>query len=193
LGFILASITFVDFATPLDFRILGPILIIVIICAAIFLEATTGGGYVRLAVSVALLTLLVGSFLATERWIGQRGGYGDGFTNQEWQLSETIAALKGLPQDVPIITNGHEPVYVLMGRVVFPWPEKLDRSNMQARPTYNVDLEQVAELIRHGAVLAYFARIPMDGAYAPIADFVARVGPLRATRLADGIILVALP
>jgi hypothetical protein len=104
------SISFVDFHTPADTRVLSPIFFAWVIVGACVVSAKP-----RAAVGVGALLLLV-LIVPSIRLINRLSREGDGFAHAQWQQSPTIAAVRELPADKQIFTNAPGAVYLLTGR-----------------------------------------------------------------------------
>lgn len=106
LAFLILSISFFDFHTPLDNRILGPIFFITILLLALSLpKCFFDRNNWQLASMIVFLLILI-SLTSINSWRTHKN-YGGGFTHKMWNQSETLAATIQI-KDKVIYSNGYD-------------------------------------------------------------------------------------
>ena len=153
LASLIASISVLDFSTPLDYRILAPAFIPVLAVAAGILGpmlAAAEPERVHAAAIGALATFVVACHVvAAVTWARVSGtGYWAAYAGREWRESPTIAAVRSLPFESKIFSNATEPIYLLTGRVAAGLPNvsmQHDRTDHLAR-----------QLLREGNAIVLF-------------------------------------
>jgi 4-amino-4-deoxy-L-arabinose transferase-like glycosyltransferase len=155
---ILVSISFFDRATPLDYRLLSPVLIAVLI---LVLDAARGLARTqRTAVALALLAawglLFAGHATQTTKWVSETHAEGQvGFSNRAWTRSLLIAKLRALPPETPLVSNGAYPIDLLTGRRATQLPSKLEKESF---PEKMLAVRKV--LLEQNGRLVWFHSIP---------------------------------
>lgn len=152
LSVLAASISLVDFATPLDYRILAPVFIPLLIALTAAVAAELGRASLTPAMAGALALLLAAVLMchaaAALAWIRVSGtGYWAGYAGREWQQAGTMAWLNSQPQSAHIYTNGTEPIYLHTGRVASRLPVKSDE----------------AASLHPGSVVVFFHHVAWEG------------------------------
>jgi hypothetical protein len=122
----LASSYVVSFIQPfLDQRMFLPVYLALLVSFILILfinfSAPPARKWVQ-AFTVVLLALIV-SADSPVSLIRDLNENGHGFTSLTWKKSQTIQAVKGLPEDTIIISNEEEAVKFLTGRVSYDLPE----------------------------------------------------------------------
>ncbi|WKZ30488.1 MAG: hypothetical protein QY314_01805 [Candidatus Dojkabacteria bacterium] len=104
--FIVATITFFDPITPMDFRIFSPLFPLAVLIVIQLLHTFKKYQWVGfiLVVSVIINGMQLISYQFTN---------GTFLAGPEWQNSETIAAVKDLPKDAKVFSNALTAIYVL--------------------------------------------------------------------------------
>ena len=87
------------------------------------------------------------------------------FTSRYWTESSLIQALKALPPDTPIYTNGPDALYVLTGRPAYPLPQKFNAETLQPSASYEESLHTIGDKLKDGGVVVFlythrFANLP---------------------------------
>ena len=161
--FLYLSISFMDASTPVDARILSPILSILIV----------GGFSAIWAVSKTLQApLLWWSFLLCAvlsisvktpdaiRSAADLQENGLGYTSRLWQTSETIAYVKSQPEKMIIYTNGVDALGFLTDKNSFNVPYKTFPITLQTNSLYGEQMDEMCSQIEEkGALLVYFNQL----------------------------------
>ena len=187
---LIASMSFVDRATTPDERILLPAyvssLIVTVSLAGAAICTRQTMRFPRV-LAVVLLAFLAGSFcVRTGRWIGEFRRDGRGYSARAWRGSSTIAAIRQLPPDALIFTNGADAVYILTGRICLQIPRKVEPVSGRANAWYEAQLQQMADRLRNeNGVLVIFDRITRS--YLPSREELIRRLPIvLLSRTGDG-------
>jgi hypothetical protein len=186
---LIASICFVDAATPLGGRILSPMLV-----ALLALALGGVGARIRarrsFAIPAALLALVLAAGYARETtgWVRERAALGGaGFGSLAWRTSPTLRRVAELPAGARIYSNARDAVLILTGRTTFWLPAPVDAETRLPRPGYLPELER----IRSGLRAEHTALVWFDGVfwrwYLPSGPDLRSRLPIRLeTRLPDG-------
>ena len=121
--FLLTHITFVQPVTPLDIRLLSPLLPAIYLLIAIGLNYWVSN-YVVLTIYAAI-NILIGLlfFRETQYLIREIHTWGPGgYTGKEWQASPILKAVGELPNDKLVYTNAHDAFYLYYGLTVKSLP-----------------------------------------------------------------------
>ncbi len=157
------SITFFDASTPVDARVLSPILCITIVgvFSAIWMISKTlkaslvwCGFLLCAALSISLKTPdAIGAAAAIQE-------NGSGYTSRQWLNSETIAFVKLLPDDLEIYSNGPDVLGFLNEKKSISIPNQTFSVTREANSLYTIQIDAMCKLIKEkGAVLVYFNQI----------------------------------
>ncbi|HEX8522956.1 MAG TPA: glycosyltransferase family 39 protein [Tepidisphaeraceae bacterium] len=157
-----ASISFVDYHTPVDERLLLPVAIALIPVMARAAQHLPS----RLALSIALIVTVV-----TARGVGHARTLhrdGIGYASPAWEQSELIQAIHQQPRDQVIYSNAADVVYLVARRQAFPLPAKVIPTSTRPNPDFENQMIQMAQqLTQHGAKLFYFKRFESKRPYYP--------------------------
>jgi hypothetical protein len=184
LGF---TIGFVSADTRLDFRILSPVYVTLVILVA--------GGCSRLegrarATAWVLLVPVLGAYLnAAAGFVRQAHFEGQGYASRSWQESPTLAALQALPASRPIFSNRPDAIAVLTGRPAARIPANVNPSTLRENPNRSAELAEVRRNVRdRKGVVVVFKKIGVRGYLMSEAELSAAI-PLRLVkRTRDGTI-----
>jgi hypothetical protein len=170
--FLIASLTFVDASTPLDDRILSPLLVaslaLVVLASGDVLGRGRGPRWLRAGIGLAAV-----GFLALTLYRG--GGAvlalredGQGYAARAWQDSELIRWVRELPEEVSIYSNELDAVYLRAGRQAFQVPIRWDPVREAPRDDYPEQLAAMRRRVHEeGAVLVLFDTISGQQAFLP--------------------------
>jgi 4-amino-4-deoxy-L-arabinose transferase-like glycosyltransferase len=160
-GALLLSLTFFDASTRLDNRILSPLYITFLLLAAITLPAWLNqrGPVVRVCGAGVLLVIALTYIWASAALVqeGRIGGFG--FQSRTWRTSEGVAYVDGLEPSRPVYSNESIPLRFLLGRQVYPAPERLDPVLARVRPDYQQQLSTMRDRLQRadGVLLLFHA------------------------------------
>jgi hypothetical protein len=121
ISFLVISISFFDAYTPLDGRILSPIILMI---AYVIGHILTQKNVVAHVIATFVFIMMIG-FHVTSQITFFQTSYTKGlpFSSQEWRESETIAFMIGMEEEVTIYSNLPHQTTILTGRndiVMFP-------------------------------------------------------------------------
>jgi len=159
--FLILVVSFLDANTPMDDRLLSPVLVVAIVLAA----KGFGWAYARggMPARLAILILIPAVALYGVRSLGLIGdGYthGIGFGREEWRKSETIARVRDLPEARPIYSDSPEAVYLLTGRAAYRWPRQFLTTGRKVNDLYAEQLAGIArQLGRSGGAVVDFDQV----------------------------------
>lgn len=147
-------------------RMFAPIHIAVlsIVCILIDLSLTIWKNPLRLkSFFVCILVIFIGIYgFRSARIVRYNFENGLGFNSVSWQTSETVNAVKALPEDIIIVTNEETALLYLLGRASYPLAEIYRETPLQSFTSYgNGDLtgDKAQQYFRKGAALVLFDSI----------------------------------
>jgi hypothetical protein len=157
--FLYLSISFMDASTPVDTRLLSPILVLLIVggfsaiwaISKSFKSPIVRTGLILIAaVLIAFRTL--GSFQTAQAI--QKNGLG--YNTLHWINSESIAFVNELPGNVVIYSNGADVLGFLTEKESLSVPRKADPGTMKPNPLYEEELNAMCKNIVDGKALMLF-------------------------------------
>ncbi|MEO6435319.1 MAG: hypothetical protein ABIP55_06105, partial [Tepidisphaeraceae bacterium] len=208
IGLLVFSISFVDFHTPMDTRVLSPAFVAWVVLAACVVSRWLGTTKTRPRV---LAGVAAAALVAVIAWPSVKlpiqgvsaGGLiarlwreGDGFAHPMWRNSPTIAAVRQLRPELQIFTNAPGAIYLLTGRqFLLTIPAQISASSRLPNPEYAVLMARIGEELRAGrGVVVYLRRYGARRAYYPSEDQVRRrLGLRMVSRHSDGAIFDLAP
>lgn len=151
------AISWIDAATPVDYRLLSPLFVPMIVLGAIVFQRSNGR--FRLVVPVIAFAMLATDLLRTPPWvwnanrIGQRLAY----ASVRWEKSRVMKILAQLPPDFPIWTNVPDATSLHARRVDASVPPRFSRDGTQVRDDYPAAIAALREWIMQnsGAVVLF--------------------------------------
>jgi 4-amino-4-deoxy-L-arabinose transferase-like glycosyltransferase len=167
LGFLLFSISFIDANTPLDDRILSPILVFgFLLISIVYIRRWRWiwkSWISRLVFVLPLAILLVLSSQATVRWSTAAYLNGLGFNHSRWRMSELIARLGMLEQDATIYSNSPEGVYLHTGRSAYSLPRAVNKVASEVNEDLQEEISVMSSRLRADeGYLIYFTLLQSD-------------------------------
>ena len=111
------------------------------------------------AMSIVLVTFFIfSSIVPSVKYMNAMHMNGLGYSSKAWGASATIQSLRGLPENLPIITNETSAVRFLLNRAAYPFPDVSDRSLAEGTARFgdnpNNEVERVFS--QEGAALVLF-------------------------------------
>jgi hypothetical protein len=166
-GFLILSISFFDFSTPLDGRILSPVYtlgLIVVVSLARDVSRLDGYGAVWKAVFVA--TVVIVSFnldrmTSAATLLREEGA---GFASRRVAESDAIRFVRSLSNGVTVYSNDQGMLRFLTGKSAVPIPLKAVRSTGHSNPAYDQQLHAIRNHVMRGdARVVYFSGFRVGG------------------------------
>lgn len=196
-SFLLFSISFFDANTPLDDRILSPLLFALIplatllIAEAWHLRKPRPRSQLLLLVLPTLLVIL--TTINGLHWLQSQRGTGLGYASPRWQQSPLLAEIRRLPQNAVIFSNAPEAIILLGNHTAQALPRKQDAMSQSSNDQYDRQLDDMlAQIERGDALVAYFQEL----AQRPVttdAELRQDYGLQPTSQTADGVILSLSP
>ena len=160
---LMISLSFFDAQTPLDYRILLPVLLMLAI-AGISLAWSLSSALNRRSVWYAFLLLILFSAAVNSRWqvatAAETHRDGNEYTSRQWRNSETVAAVLSLSKDIEIYSNGKDVIRFLTDRAASFIPSVVHPGTLQSNLGFGEELEVICFEVRDGqAALVYFNSI----------------------------------
>jgi hypothetical protein len=103
---------------------------------------------------VSILTLH-----AVQAWKWARESYSEGlgYANVSWHESEILETLRNIPEGTPVASNSFDAVYVLTGRITYPFPRGVGEAAVPTGLTRSEEWRQTLDLLEEdGGLLAAF-------------------------------------
>ena len=160
---VFVSMCFLDALTPLDARILSPVLIFggLYLCAVIRpLFATRSRLLWRRAVlGVAAAAACVRSGAVVQL---AKQGYDDGYgySGRAWAGSPTLAWIDRLPSDTVLISNSPELIAYRTPRIARPLPRKYEPMSRIPNAALEEDTRELVRAVKRGALVVFFPANP---------------------------------
>lgn len=85
-----------------------------------------------------------------------------GYTGRKYAWSELVAKLEQVPEQVPIVSNNPEMVYVLVGRPAYVRPISFDPYRDEVRQDYEDQFATLRQQLRDGGVFVVFDELERD-------------------------------
>ncbi len=126
-------------------------------------------------------------------WFADSSGFGgQGYHDGKWRSSPTIAAVRQLPAETRMYSNGPDAIYVLTGRRAIWLPDaKLGSYDVGGAATDSAPLSELAEALSDGAVIVYFDRLAWRRYSPSREDLSRRLSVHYSHEMADGTVLTA--
>ncbi len=160
------SISLVDYHTPVDKRLLLPVLMALVIVAASVGQRIAGWNawLVVICAGIFVTGTIVCGGIESRRM--HRDGIG--YASAAWQRSELVRAVKAVPAEKVVYSNAADVVYLVARRQAMPVPAKVIATSTLANPDYEKQLTVMgAEIHARRAVLAYFTKFESKRPYYP--------------------------
>jgi hypothetical protein len=180
--FLVASISFFDPLTPLDFRILSPIYpLVVLIMIMVFYKKTNLQFILYFLVAAVIIGGVQFSVFQFER--------GTILAGPEWEKSETIAAVKQLPKESKVFSNAVTAVYVLGERENATLPLKVTTLK-SVNPYYKNEIAEIQSKYENQETYIVFFKpgASISAMYASEKEITSQLSLSKVTELSDGII-----
>jgi hypothetical protein len=173
--FLIASLTLVDASTPLDDRILSPLLVASLALAVLalgdVLSVRRGPRRLRMVIGLGVVGFLALTLYRGYGTVLRLREGGQGYAARAWQDSELIGWVRGLPAEVSIYSNELDAVYLQTGRQAFQVPIRWDPVRQAPREDYPEQLAAMRRRVQEeGAVLVLFDTISGQQAFLPPAE-----------------------
>jgi 4-amino-4-deoxy-L-arabinose transferase-like glycosyltransferase len=160
--FLVLSISFADYTTPLSYRIMLPVFILIFPSSIAYIFDycnKKSSGLRQYILKFAMLALFISYLFRFFCTITDIYTNGLDFSSRQWQESYIISDVRQLPKSIKVYTNGGAGIYYQTGRITQPIPKKL--KNGAINPAYIKNLNILAELFKKNkAIIIYFKNIP---------------------------------
>ena len=161
--FLIVSISIIDAYTPLNERIISPLLffLILLIPSLIWNGRLSKGSF---SVHWGFLLLFIISIgVNTEAAFSiLRKSHSEGleYSNLSWQRSDTINYVRSLTTSKTIYSNGSDVIFFLTGKSALQNPKEVDPTTRVLNPNINKEMNMLrTAIIRNEAIVVYFDAI----------------------------------
>jgi hypothetical protein len=190
--FLYLSISFMDASTPVDVRILSPILCILIVGGFSGIWAVSKTLQAPLLWWGFLLCAVLSISVKTQDAIRSAADLrenGLGYTSRLWQTSETIAFVKSQPEKMIIYTNGVDVLGFLTGKNSINIPYKTFPITMQTNSLYDEQMDEMCSQIEERrALLVYFNQLSWRWYFPPLEKLASSCKLPISDSFSDGIV-----
>ena len=161
------SVSFVDFYTPLDNRILSPLYAAVLIVGLEslrrFLASADVSTLTRRATIACLVVLVLLQAARGADLVAVAYRDGIGFARRTWQQSKMLARVRTFPPGTVIYSNGADVIEMLTDHRASGLPARYDATTKIANPNYLAERQKIrTDLVASRGVLVYFRRISRE-------------------------------
>ena len=160
ISFLLLSISIFDAHTPLDYRILIPVYLFILLALLLLLSVLIHENSTKLIGTVLLLCFIPFCWKQFERqadFVVRSEIHGIGFTNKRWQKSNLIKRVRSYKKDLIVYTNAQEPFLLYTDINARTLPHHTEASSNEKNPNFEKELVEITEMVTSGkAIIAYF-------------------------------------
>ena len=190
---LVTSLTFYDVVPSLDDRILTAVFVACLVVGLYVADRLVTFYKTRSVLAVTAVALLALSILYTaqaKQWIGRTHAETNGYASLAWKNSETIALLRDLPAETPILTNNNFPIDFYTGWPAVALPYKTFLTSLLPNPTYEQETAAIKQRLLEGdGVVVIFNTIPWSTHTATLQELREQLSPIAvAARTRDGVI-----
>ncbi len=159
-AFIGASITLVDFNTPLNNRILAPVLMVAIFAVILSLHSwSTSSELPFLGRLLPFSIVIVAVFFQTpelwQKWSDMRT-QGEGYASARWQHSSLLNEAKNVPLELAIYSNMPDLIRQSTQRPTYGFPSPFDPIKNQENPHFPALIKQELERAKNSSSIIFF-------------------------------------
>lgn len=145
MGMVIVTVMLIDFDTPLDYRLLFPVHVLVMICLSLGLALCYRlPGKWRSLILIGLLFCFAGQFLKGAKTVRIFATQGIGIGGKAMRSSTALAYVRNLPETMPVVSNKPEVIHELLGRACDLLPLKNDRMTMKPNEKLVDELKALA-------------------------------------------------
>lgn len=192
---LVASISLVDFHTPLNERILAPAFVACVPLAAHGARralARAARPALRAIAVGATGVLLAGLGVETGRWLAASLREGQPILGRrDWGASEVVARAAALPAHVHLYSNGADALYLLLGRRASDLPVVASPATRRPNPRFGAQMRRVAGEVRAGRGAIVWLDSLAWRTYFPRPHDLRRLGLPPTAGARDGVIFAA--
>ncbi len=167
IAFLFLSITFFDYQTPLDYRVLSPVFISFVIMITIVLTNVINSLKSKLIIKTFIFVLCA-YIIGLYSYQGIQWGImvyknGQGYLGEYWSQSKIIEEVRKLPPSIPLYSNGPDTIYILTEKTATMIPARLNPNTNRANDNYINEINDMShDLMNRNGVLIYFNSIERD-------------------------------
>jgi hypothetical protein len=156
------SISTANYSTPLDSRILAPVLVALICLMATAPTVLPRGLWKSAAMSMSL-ALIVLSSLRAAGWVAYDRQHELGYLAPNWMESKSAMAIRNLPPNAVVYSNRIEQIYFSLRRPALPIPFKRDPLSLKVNSDLELETSKMrAQLESTGGLLIYMHEPKLD-------------------------------
>ncbi|MEX0787167.1 MAG: glycosyltransferase family 39 protein [Anaerolineales bacterium] len=156
---VLASLLWVDAATPVDQRIASPVYVCALILAVTGADRLWGRAGTRVRWALLATGILILASYVSRTWVVMKEyqRYGLGYASEGWRHSGAVAAVRRLPDSLLLYTNNPEAVYFFAGHGAYGLPQPFNSVTGRPVDDFAVRLDAVrAALAGSGGAVIVF-------------------------------------
>ncbi len=177
------TISFLDYQTPLDARILSPLLVFAVIVGATAAARWLGR---QATFATALLAVLLMIWLTSAQmalsvpWLTLVHDEGVGYNSRHWAESELLRHLRQVDGASRIVSNAPDVIYALLDRPSVMLPRKVHTDTRQPNSAFAAEIETLRQSARNVPTLVVVFNSIGWRWYLPTADELGNLLPLQA-------------
>ena len=159
IAFLVISVSFLDAHTPLDFRILLPAFLAILMAAIALVWSLSSALHNRILWYGFILFVF---FVVSSNSVGavaravEIHRNGNGFTSRQWQDSQTIASVRSLASDRHIYSNGNDVITFLTAKAATQLPRVIDPHTRQPNQDFDEQLQVVCREVAEGEAIVVY-------------------------------------
>ena len=188
-AFLALSISIADAQTPLNPRLLAPLIPPFAVVAANVLAASARNVVLRRATAVLLVVVGVGLLTALVDWARPARREGLGYNSARWNRSELAKAVGMLPRNVDVYSNYPDALLYLTGREAIGLPRIFSPTSLKPNRQYEREFRSIcADAGNRRVAIAYFLKVPPEKFIPSIAQIRRRLASRPVTVVDDGVV-----
>jgi hypothetical protein len=161
-SFLIASISLADMYTPLDYRILSPLLVSgIVFVTAVFWNAGTITGRRGVWRGYLLFVLVITGFNAGRALplMARLHSGGIGYASSAWRSSACIAYVQSLPDTITIYSNCPDGIHFLTGRKGRFIPRTMSAYTRLPNPDFDYELDALRNRVLRGSAVVVYTNL----------------------------------
>jgi len=193
LGFLAVSISFLDAFTPLDRRILSPVLVAFLILLLGPVWKSLGDHkktWLQCFISCFVVISLVINFHLSARWIEGWRTEGMDYSNTIWTRMEIIEKVKELGDEYKVYSNAQDVFIYLTQKPIKQLPYRTNPTSLLENPNYGWEMQAMCRDVQeHKAYIVMIVQENWRWYYPTVEEILTTCGNLSSIPLGEGILI----
>jgi len=175
-GFLMVSISLFDAHTPLDYRTLSPVYIMLFISAFLIIHRASAvkmfPGVSKYIVWFAVIFFILSHTPDLTKAYTHIKNYGIGYASRFWSESAVLKYIDELPDEVPIFSNGPDSIQIHLNKKVEMIPRTIDPLTRIPNKNFQKEMDAMFQTItEENGIIVYFSRITWRWYLPRLSDF----------------------